>query len=69
MAPAWGPSFCVTGSGTAQMELTRDLGTAPSLRCPPPRLALCLALPLALGRLSKLPWPVPAPVSVLGERG
>lgn len=68
MALAWGPSCCVMESGTAQMEPTRDLVTVPSLRCPLPQLALCLALLLALGRLHPLPWPAPALVSVLEEQ-
>lgn len=69
MAPAWGPCCCVTESGTVQMEPMRDLGTAPSLRCPLPLMALCRAPLLASGRLHQLPWPALALVSVLEEKG
>lgn len=45
-------------SGTALMERTRGLGTAPSPLCPLPLLVPCPAF-LCPRRLYRLPWPVP----------
>lgn len=68
MVPAWGPSGCVTESGTVWTELTRGLGTAPSPLCPLPPLVPCLAPLLSPGRLHLPPWPASALVSLLEER-
>lgn len=69
MAPAWGPSSCVTESGTAQMEPMRGRDTAPYLLCPRLLLVLCLAPPLAPWTLRQVPWPALALVSLLEGRG
>lgn len=68
MAPAWGPSGCVTESGTAQTEPTRGLGTAPSPLCPCRLLAPCLAFPLPPRGLHQLPLPGSALVSLPEEK-
>lgn len=69
MVPAWGPSSCVTESGTAQMEPMRVRDTAPYLLCPHLLPVLCLAPPLAPWTLRQVPWPALALVSLLEGRG
>ena len=69
MVPAWGPSGCVTESGTVWTEPMRGLGTAPSPLCPLLPLVPCLAPLLFPGRLHLPPWPVSALVSLQEERG